>query len=72
MSRVTTKYQATIPLAVREALGIRQGDRVLFEISGGQVLLRRAIPSDPEFMGALAGTLSEWLSPEDEKAFGDL
>lgn len=32
VSRVTKKYQATIPQAVREAPGITQGDYVAFKI----------------------------------------
>jgi AbrB family looped-hinge helix DNA binding protein len=31
-SKVTQKYQATIPQAVREKLEIEKGDRVIFEI----------------------------------------
>ncbi len=30
-AKVTTKGQITIPLAVRRALGLRPGDRVMFE-----------------------------------------
>lgn len=30
-AKLTTKGQITIPLAVRRALGLRPGDRVLFE-----------------------------------------
>jgi len=34
---ITSKGQVTIPLAVREKLGVRQGDRVEFvELSAGQ------------------------------------
>ena len=71
-SKVTTKYQATIPLEVREKLGIRQGDMVVFDLENGVVKLRRVVPSDFEYAKALAGTLSEWSSESDEEAYRDL
>lgn len=71
-SKVTTKYQTTIPLEVREKLGIRQGDMVAFELENGVVRLRRVVPLDVEYAKALAGTLSEWASENDEEAYRDL
>lgn len=71
-SKVTTKYQTTIPLAVREKLGIQQGDMVAFEFENGEVRLRRVVPLDVEYAKALAGTLSEWASENDEEAYRDL
>lgn len=71
-SKVTTKYQATIPLEVREKLGIRQGDMVAFELDNGVVRLRRVVPLDVEYAKALAGTLSEWASENDEEAYRGL
>jgi len=71
-SKVTTKYQATIPLEVRERLGIRQGDMVAFELENGVVRLRRVVPLDVEYAKALAGTLSEWASENDEEAYRGL
>ena len=73
-SKLTTKCQATIPAAVREALGVGPGDRVAFEVDErGAVTLRRAAPVDLAYAEALEGTLAdEWLSKEDEAAYGDL
>lgn len=71
-SKVTTKYQATIPLEVREKLGIQQGDMVAFELENGVVRLRRVVPLDVEYAKALAGTLSEWASENDEEAYRGL
>ena len=71
-SKVTTKYQTTIPLEVREKLGIQQGDMVAFEIENGVVRLRRVVPLDVEYAKALAGTLSEWASENDEEAYRGL
>ncbi len=35
-ARVTSKGQITIPKAVRRALGIREGDSLVFEIEDGE------------------------------------
>ncbi|GAA6616398.1 AbrB/MazE/SpoVT family DNA-binding domain-containing protein [Scytonema sp. NUACC26] len=72
ISRVTKKYQATIPQAVREVLGISQGDCVAFEIIQGQVVLKKVQPFDWDYLDAVAGTLSEWASEADEEAYHDL
>lgn len=71
-AKLTRKHQATIPKEVREVLGLRRGDLVLFEIEDGAVSLRRGTPLDAEFLRSLEGTLSEWLSDHDEEAYGDL
>lgn len=73
VSKLTTKFQATIPAPVRAALGIKQGDAIAFEIhKNNEVTLRRATPADLAFAKALEGTLSEWHSAEDERAYRDL
>lgn len=72
-SRVTSKYQATIPKIVRECLGLRQGDLIAFDVGDdGVVRLRRAVPLDVAYADAVAGTLSEWETREDDEAYGDL
>ena len=71
-SRVTSKYQTTIPADVRKHLGIKQGDLVAFEIVNGKVTLRRVLPVDIEYAQAVAGTLSEWESENDEEAYRNL
>ncbi|MSQ70558.1 MAG: AbrB/MazE/SpoVT family DNA-binding domain-containing protein [Betaproteobacteria bacterium] len=71
-SKLTEKYQATIPADVRMALGLKKGDIVAFDIARGEVRLRRATPVDLAYAQALTGTLSEWDSKEDERAFRDL
>jgi antitoxin PrlF len=71
-SKLTSKFQATVPLPVRKALHLKAGDLVGFEIEGNEVRLRRATPLDLAFTQALEGTLSEWSSKEDDKAFKGL
>ena len=52
-ARVTSKGQVTLPKAVRDALGIRQGDEVIFRVEGGRAVLART----PDFLD-LAGTVA--------------
>ena len=71
-SRLTTKYQATVPTSVRKLLQLKAGDLLGFEIEGNEVRLRRATPLDVAFTQALEGTLTEWSSEQDDQAFKDL
>lgn len=41
---LTTKGQVTIPKAVRQQLGLRQGMRVAFVVVGDHAVLRPAVP----------------------------
>jgi AbrB family looped-hinge helix DNA binding protein len=41
--RVTEKGQVTIPLPIREALGIHQSTEVEFTLSGDHAILRRSV-----------------------------
>ena len=40
-ARLTSKGQVTIPKAVREALGLREGDEVVFRVEGMRAVLAR-------------------------------
>jgi AbrB family looped-hinge helix DNA binding protein len=40
---LTTKGQVTIPLEIREALGLLPGTRVVFDIVGNSVRIRKAV-----------------------------
>lgn len=74
-SSVTQKYQATIPLKVREQLDIQAGDKIIFERQADETItIKKKQPSrtDWQYLQAVEGTLSEWNSPEDDAAYGDL
>jgi AbrB family looped-hinge helix DNA binding protein len=71
-AKLTRKYQATIPGRVRRALNLHAGEVVAFDIEGDEVRLRKATPMDVEFAEALAHTLGEWATREDEEAYRDL
>ena len=71
-SKITSKYQATIPEPVRKVLHLKAGDAIAFDIEDNQIRLRKARPIDFSFAGALEQTLSEWESTSDEEAYRDL
>jgi AbrB family looped-hinge helix DNA binding protein len=71
-SRITSKHQATVPADVRAALGVRAGDTLAWEVRDGEARVRKARPIDVAFAAAVAATLDEWDSPEDEEAWRDL
>jgi len=56
LSSVTDRYQTTIPKGVRDALGLKRGDQIAYELSGDQVVLRRSVADeveDPALLGFL-------------------
>ena len=71
-SKLTTKYQATVPKVIRKKLNLNTGDFVAFDIDGDAIRLRKAKSIDIEFSSALTPTLSEWMSSNDEEAYKDL
>jgi AbrB family looped-hinge helix DNA binding protein len=72
ISKLTKKYQATIPGPVRKTLHLQAGDSITFDIDGDDVRLRKAQVVDLAFTGALEGILNEWESEADEDAYRDL
>jgi len=71
-SQLIHHNQAIIPDPVLEALKLREGDAIVFEIDQAGVHLRKASPVDKVFTEALQGTLSEWDSAADDEAYADL
>lgn len=39
-AKITSKGQITVPLKVRQALGVKAGDRLVFEQDGGEMTVR--------------------------------
>ena len=73
LSKLTEKYQTTVPAEVRETLHLKKGDAVIFEIKKDHtVTIRKATDFDHEWAKSLESTLSEWASEEDEEAYRDL
>lgn len=52
-AKVTSKGQVTVPKAVRDALGIQEGDEIVFRVEGRRAVIART----PDFLD-LAGTIS--------------
>jgi hypothetical protein len=50
----------------------KAGDFVAFDLTRDGVSIRGAAPLDSNWLPALAGTLAEWTSPEDEEAWREL
>lgn len=68
-SRITSKAQTTVPQAVRNALGLKAGDEIAYEIRDGQVTLSKArgtVQDDP------FATFEEWNSEADQRAYANL
>ena len=73
ISKITVKGQTTVPQSIRAALKSKPGDLLAWDVEvDGRVAVRRVQPTDLEYLQAVAGTLSEWRTAEDEKAYGDL
>jgi AbrB family looped-hinge helix DNA binding protein len=67
-SKLTKKYQATIPEPVRKLLHLEAGDEIAFDIENNDVHLRKARPVDIAFAQSIEGTLTEWATEADEEA----
>jgi antitoxin PrlF len=66
VSKITSKAQTTIPLAVRKALRLQEGDLVGYEIRDGKVILSRASAAAEDDPYAL---FEEWAGEADTKAY---
>ncbi len=71
-SKITSKYQATVPKEVRTFLGLASGDGLQWEIEDGHVVVKKLSKIDLEWQKSVEMTLSEWNSPEDDEAYGSL
>ena len=72
-SKLTSKFQATIPQDIRSTLKLKAGDQIIFEITADkQVVIKKAMPSDIAYLKSVESTLSEWSSSNDEEDYRDL
>ena len=71
-SRLTSKFQATIPGPIRDKLDLKAGDTISFQLEDDKVVLRKVTPLDLAYLESLETTLSEWNSENDDDAYGDL
>ncbi len=64
-ARLTSKGQITIPRSVRSALGLRDGDRVVFRVDGDRAVLART-PDLLSLAGSIAVPVSKRGAPWSE------
>lgn len=72
LATLTAKGQVTVPKAVREALGLRQGDQLSWELVDSAVRVKAVTPLDLAYLQGLEAGLQEWSSAADDAAFADL
>lgn len=58
-TKITSKGQVTIPRAVRERLGIEQGDYLVFEPAGDRFMVTKAPLAPTDDFEALAEGIAE-------------
>ena len=68
-SKLTSKAQTTIPLPVRAALQLREGDEIGYQINGDHVILVRVGSNSVEDPFS---TFHEWGSEADRRAYAKL
>jgi antitoxin PrlF len=69
-SKLTSKAQTTIPQPVRQALGLKEGDELIYEIENNRVVISKVRPT-AGFEDPFA-TFVEWDSPADREGYADL
>lgn len=72
ITTLTQKGQATIPALIRKQLDLHPGDKIGFEVTDGEVIIRKIQGFDYAYHQTLSKTLSEWSSKEDDEAYDDL
>lgn len=68
-SKVSVKSQTVLPVAVRERLRIKPGDRLRYVIDDEGVRIERGTPNEEDDPFA---TFIEWASDADDEAYADL
>lgn len=68
-SKLSSKAQTTVPRAVRAALGLRDGDEIVYEIDGERVIIRKA--SDSAVDDDPFAVFDEWNGEADRKGYAD-
>ncbi len=72
-SKLTSKFQTTVPQEIRNFLNLSHGDAVSFEIENDKVILKKVSAVDFEYLKSIELTLSaEWSSKNDEDAYESL
>ena len=72
-SKLTTRFQVTIPKEIREALNLKAGDSLsVSALESGYILINKEYPGEKEYYETITPLLADWDSPEDDEAFAHL
>ena len=72
-SHADDRARAASPVLRGVDLHIQEGDLLSFRLDGqGRVIMEKVDLPDAEDLAALEATLTEWSSPEDERAWAHL
>ena len=69
---MNAKGQITVPTAIRDALGLQQGDGLVWELDKQSVRIRLVASVDFNHLRGVEASLSEWSTEADEAAFAGL
>ena len=64
-AKMTSKGQVTIPKSVRDTLGLREGDRLLFRVDSGRAVIAKT-PDLLELAGSVSVPADRRGTPWDE------
>ncbi len=65
VAKITGKGQITIPKVVRDALGVHEGDSLIFRVEGGRAVMA-ASPDLLDLAGVVSVPTSKRSTPWDE------
>lgn len=67
VSSITSKGQTTVPLKIRQLLGVNEGDELKYEIiSPNVVQIKKLSQSEKLWANAMEQTLTEWMDSTDD------
>lgn len=66
-AKISSKAQLVLPKAVRDQLGVKPGDTLVFRYGADGVRIEKAAEEDDPF-----ATFHEWASAADDEAYKDL
>jgi bifunctional DNA-binding transcriptional regulator/antitoxin component of YhaV-PrlF toxin-antitoxin module len=68
---IRAKAQTTVPPEVREALGVREGDRIMWTLDGDRAVVERLKPAGRDPFETPFAAFTEWADPIDTEDFAD-
>ena len=72
LAKITARGRTTIPKRIREAANLGEGDVLSFRIEGDHLVVHKVTSGRDAYLLGLSEILGEWISPEDEEAWGEL